>query len=387
MKIGKFTPGLLMGLAALEVLAVWPWGQNVGEMLVLPRLAVLAAIALVQTVAVWTRSPRIDPEWWKTLGLWSAFLLWMTCSTAVSPVPGMSVWGAGGYGAGLLWWNVAAWVLLTGDGLNQDEKRAMVRGIVWGCAIASVAALWNIAPFPADPGGLPNGLFAHRGQAGYVSGLGAIVALEMGADYWLALAIGTMGAAMTQTRIVVMGLGLALWCQWRRNPWAAGILLTAAGLAAYWSAGRSIGSSQWIKNFTSDRIWLWGEALKAIQQRPVTGWGFDGLAHWFLEQGDPIYNTRAGNWFLDAAIAGGWPGMVFHGAALWWSIRKLPLGILAYHLFFMMFWHESAQYSGIIIILATAQDGFIAHRCDRGGQGTNDTGTAGVVQVCDRISL
>lgn len=353
--------GKILGILAGLSIVIWcPWGRNVGEVLALPKGAVIGVLALVQLAIVMARGReswnRIDDRWAFGLFAWISWTGIATVATAIAPVPGLSLWGAASYHAGLLWEVICGILTLTCYLLRPEEKRSIVWGIMIGCSVAAAAQiLWSPvgwSPWMVPLEQQPNGLFAHRGNAGYVAGLGALVAVELGE--WALAGVGAIAVAMAQTRILYLGIILAVGQKTHRRTMAALGLLGLMGVVLL-SQGRAVpivsdDQGMW-SHLLSGREWLWSNGIKAIAQRPLTGWGFDGLAVYWTSIGEPIYNTRAMNWLLDNAIATGILGAMLKILATAWTVQRLPVGILVYHFSYLMFWHESAQYSGLILLL------------------------------------
>ncbi|HBE20198.1 MAG TPA: hypothetical protein DEG17_26700 [Cyanobacteria bacterium UBA11149] len=134
-----------------------------------------------------------------------------------------------------------------------------------------------------------------------------------------------------------------------------------------------------LKNFTSDRAWLWQLSLQSISKRPWLGWGFDGFGIAYphivnphhipkvLHLGDLSYDYmnkdgqlrtqiiptyKAHNLILDTTISVGILGMLTYSALLgfsFWCVIKSPFRgmetVAIVYLIFTFTWFDCAQFT------------------------------------------
>jgi O-antigen ligase/cytochrome c-type biogenesis protein CcmH/NrfG len=94
---------------------------------------------------------------------------------------------------------------------------------------------------------------------------------------------------------------------------------------------------------TQSRFIIWGEALKGIEQKPVTGWGQENFNFVFNKYYNPeMYNQeqwfdRAHDMFIDYAVAGGVPAFLLYVAlfcAAAWAVYRSQLEVPEQAVFF-----------------------------------------------------
>lgn len=313
-------------LYALSVVAVNPWGGTQGSIWVGPKVLALLALLVLNGSVILRHAHlvKVDAAWRRTAYLWAALLAVGLASTIFSPSPRRSLLGQSIYGDGLLYWLLVAGLVLTNALVVRAKPaafRAQVRGLLLG------GALFALSIFPqlldksldytvgagqftaANPELLlsgvhvahqPVGLSSHRGHASVVVALTCLLALVSLVKRWLnprlvwpVFAVAGLALWFTDTRggllAGLLGLlylgGYTLRAGRGRQVFGATLLLLALSAGGYALLQR--GADLRVRELpeldtglvavTSNRSVLWAQALWAVGQRPLLGYGFDGF--------------------------------------------------------------------------------------------------------------
>jgi len=236
---------------------------------------------------------------------------------------------------------VAALILMfgafiVGSSAGPRAWRSAIDGLMVGGAIVVVVGLAQLFGLTGD-GGRPTSTLGNAGFLGaflcLVVPVSAALALtDRRARPWFGLLLG--GAivllAGTQTRGAWIGaaggLGLVLAGQLRRPRPAATIVVGVAlavgavvALALPVQGVRGAGSFDLSQGTARGRVDTWVVALRAVDDRPLLGWGPEGLRRGFAEHMDAGWvdryrleqlPDRAHNRFLDVAASTGLVGLL-----------------------------------------------------------------------------
>lgn len=331
-------------LAVAPPLLINLWGQQPFE---LPKVAVVrtlvwalaglaVAAALLQRRSPGVR-PATNPLLWPVLLL--ALIIAVTTATAVDPR--LSLWGSyeRAQGAVTLLTYLLLCLLAAGQLTALSRARSVLAALV-AAAIPIIllslfqAAGWNPLGLVSDA---RSPVYATLGRSNFVGGFLSLIAAPA-----LALALTTrrrnrrlLWAAVLVAGIVVAGLTLArgawlaltvslvlfglLWWgprlgrHWRLAGWSIVGLLVVAGPAAVLWLGRTAGGS------IAARLAIWRAIWTLVKERPLLGYGADGLGQVFpgvfppelvYYQGRDFFVDRAHNLVLDWTAVAGLPGLL-----------------------------------------------------------------------------
>ncbi|MGC1246325.1 MAG: O-antigen ligase family protein [Spirulinaceae cyanobacterium] len=307
-------------LYCLSIILIEPWGNSRGDIWTQPKILVLLLITLLNLSLLWEeRLNLIIPRNWKiTALLWSLFLSIGFLATLQSPFPHTSLWGQAQMGDGWLYWCLVAGFTLSNAlvlKLRPELLRCQYLGLISGGIILAVAIFpqainWQI-DYTATTGQLrqdnilvstifrnqqPIGFYSHRGHGAIVLVMVAMSIVSFKNQprvfknlTWVFLSMIIIALVLTQTRAAILALTIAItyWCyQTRKASLSITVICLALLLIAAISSQRQIAQLRQfnfnpatiaIKNLCSDRVLLWQQALPAIRERPLLGWGFDGF--------------------------------------------------------------------------------------------------------------
>ncbi|MGD1900769.1 MAG: O-antigen ligase family protein [Geitlerinemataceae cyanobacterium] len=403
-------------LYAASIVAIFPWGTTRGEIWTDPKLYVLSAIALVNfgLLLFGDRAVPSPPAHWRwQAGLWVAFSIAGYVTSTLSDYPERALSGEPEIATGAAFWAIAAIASLS-NGLvlraYPQILRSQVCGLLAGgglLALASVPQLldWTIdytatsgQTLPDYPDNIlvskvardfqPLGFYSHRGHNSIVLTVLLLLAIVARRWRWISLRIFWsltlgMGAilllARTRTTLLVCLLGVGLMLGWRYRRALAIAAVTTVLLVGSITINRPIEGLPVLSQITSDRVFMWAVATRAIAQRPLLGWGFDGLSlaypyshsadwkpdvieidrYWFFvrtPKGEVrrfnIPSSKAHNQLLDSLISVGIVGTVPFVAlcalgvvGLAGSPAAIATPIAIAYLAFAALWFDCAQYT------------------------------------------
>jgi O-antigen ligase len=293
-----------------------------------PKLLVFALILLVNLVTILVHLRREDAPrnpgkaWVHLLWLWAVFLVIGTVATVFSPHSWWAFRGHSEMGDGLLYWMMVGVFVLSQAYLvriRPELLRYQTYGIVIGGVVCAAAIFPQLFDWRLDytmtsgvrisETGLlsgvhriqmPVGLYSHRGNAGAILSIAAVLCLYgMARGYsrrWMlagAYGIISAGLLLTRTRGPILALiAGSLYLLWlnRRNPVRRRALFLYGGSGmgfavivylllplAYDLNIRNMPKSESVHSFTSGRDLFWKVASEGIRRRPAFGWGFDGF--------------------------------------------------------------------------------------------------------------
>ncbi|MDQ3457929.1 MAG: O-antigen ligase family protein [Deinococcota bacterium] len=369
--------------------------------------------------------------------LWTLFLLSGLVTTFLSPSPQSSLRAHPEMGDGWLYWLLVGAFFLSNAlvlQLNPRLFRVQLLGILAGSVLLAGGIFpqvfdWRLdytatsgqvsARYPTllvstmRQDQMPGGFFTSRGHAGFVLAAASMLALVGLLRGWLKPQLAWPGYTLitlalwaTSTRGVTLafiaGFVYLVWRFWGRAPtrrtllWA--VVLTGLTFGLFEGANslqtlryRDFPSVQADpRTLSSARTHLWETALRAITERPMFGWGFNGfglswpfVADWDryryrLSEGVPVaeivsvnnnsfryigtdgqeygggvLTNKAHNLVLDLTVSVGVVGLLLYAAlfgyALFSTLRnpaRSGLEVLAVvYLVYCLTWFESAQYS------------------------------------------
>jgi hypothetical protein len=184
---------------------------------------------------------------------------------------------------------IAAALYLAGTTMSREAWRYVLHGMV----IVSLAALTlALAQLPFMP--RPRSLFLSANVFGAYAALHVFIALTQRSRLGNIAAIGNVAAVLlSQSRgaYLALGGGLCVWF-WRKRP---ALVCTIAGCALL---GVGI---LWLTRPTEDpRIGIWIAGLRVGNQRPILGWGQNGVMVAGLRH---FFNIPL-EWYINAGAAG-----------------------------------------------------------------------------------
>ncbi|MCJ2543341.1 O-antigen ligase family protein [Thermostichus vulcanus] len=192
---------------------------------------------------------------------------------------------------------------------------------------------------------------------------------------WSTLGLGSLLLILTASRngwgvgalVLLLGLGI------RRCWWGLGILI-GSGIAALaaaldWPGWRAVVPrllwSRLADTFdpqatyfssTANRVDAWRFALERVQERPLTGWGWQSFAELYNAQNPPELLGHCHNWYLHLAVEGGIPILLGYlllwGWILWRSWRtwrQTQEGVLLGILLALVAWLASGLLDVVIL--------------------------------------
>lgn len=415
---------LLAGLAVPLVYApglAFPW---VVPRAVWLRLAVAGAALCVCAAVLGGRSrirPPSDPLAWSL----AAVLAVGAVAALAGVAPVRSLAGDLERMGGVLGWLVlAAWYGLLRTLLDRSGWRLLLRGVVLVTAAGAVVALlqWAGALPVAGRWVSETGVRAHAplGNPGYLAifqVMGAAAAVVVASDPreaapWRGLAVAAGAAALaavlaaaTRAAALALALGAAAgavtWLArtgrvWRRRAGAAaaGLVLVAAAAIGLVGPERVVdavpGAERLTRISTEERpvrtrLMAWEAGIRAVRERPATGWGPENFRVAFDRHVDPeiheawersVAYDRAHDVFVEAGVAGGIAGalssLALALAALWTALRAggsaggrarpaegaALVGATAAYGVFLLFWFHEPATAAVFLALV----GYAAHR-------------------------
>jgi O-antigen ligase len=194
----------------------------------------------------------------------------------------------------------------------------------------------------------------------------------------MALGFLSLGLWLSQTRSAIGALLVGMVGLGAGRRWLIGMVLVGLVAVGMISGDRHLANLSGLKQWTSDRIYLWQVALERIEQRPLLGWGYDGFGIAYgngedqnreivsLEQFSFTYrddqgelqvgilpSNKAHNLVLDSLLSVGILGTIAYGYLWSLSLGMGPnqlsfsqLKVMGWaYLAFTLLWFESAQYS------------------------------------------
>ena len=418
-------------LYALSVIAINPWGSAQSAVWTLPKIAVLSVLLLLNFFVIVRQrhDVQISTVWRQTAYLWLGLLVIGLFSTIFSPAPRRSLYGQSILADGWLFWVLMAGLILT-NALVIRVRPAVFKAQLLGLLIGGGLFALSVYPQLLDKtldytstsglikaenpnllvsevnlGHQPIGFSSHRGHASVVLALTTLLALISLLKswlnrwlLWLTLTVASPALWFADTRggILAVGVGL-VYLGWyafrtRRNYRLVGIatVLLIVGGGVYTAVQRQAevsvrvlpGLDEDLTHLTSNRSDMWPQALWAIRQRPLLGYGFDGFGTvWpsivartdpaieeVLEIGDHVYKyfdgeqireghleafyDKAHNFILDWALAVGVAGFLIYLSLLLLLLyvtaqsSASPLEALTVaYLAFTLTWYDAAQFT------------------------------------------
>ena len=432
-------------LFCLSLVLINPWGSHRGAIWTEPRLSILGLITILNLSLLLQNSLKeklILPRNWKIgTALWGIFILFGCISSSLSPAQARSLWGQSTLGDGWLYWLLMA-VFVLSNALVIRIQPKLMRFQAWGLLVGGAIVALSIFPQIIDwridytsTSGLisslnsqrlestiwlndtPIGLYSNRGHTAFVLAAIALLCLLSIPRNWLKLKLaiplyGLLAIALlcTGIRIGILALLTATGYYLGRyvltqQRWrlalrsltvlvAIGFLSSSYGLGKVGLAGNPPALSlAALEAFASGRLHLWKLALQGIAQRPLWGWGFDGLGIAFPFIGDwsgqhrwelpsqvavdrvlalhdftfsylgtdrqvytgLILTNKAHNLFLDTGLSLGIFGLIAYsmlfGFFFWLAYHSAFRGIETIALVYLIYtqaWYESAQFSQIV---------------------------------------
>jgi len=333
-------------------------------------LALVALGAWVWDIALRGGKIRHTPIDWLIL----AFLAWVTVSTIFSIHPPTAFFGKYRRFEGLLSFiNYAVIYFLVVQMADRPSRiRQIAQALFWsGLFVAGYGVLQSLGIDPNSWGQLPfeaNRAFSTYGNPDLLGGflmfstfisLGLALAepkVNWRIVYWsgFLLSVWTILAAFTRSAWVGSVVGIffiVLFAVRQRAPWTTVDWGFSAAVAAVASVvvGRSLSNPNEVMNFgkrlasifqfsegsAATRFQIWGAAGRAIQDRPIFGFGADTFRLLFPQYKPVEYVAAAGylsvadnvhNYPLQLASGIGVPGMLgFYGIVGWAAVRSWPL--------------------------------------------------------------
>lgn len=418
-------------LYALSVIAINPWGDSQGPIWVLPKVVVLTVLLVLNSFVIFrhARAIRVDFAWRRVAYLWAALITTGLLSTFLSPAPRRSLLGQSIYGDGWLYWFLIAGLVLTNALVVRVEPtafKAQLRGLLLGGLVFAASIFPQLLDksldytvrsgqfTPANSEVLqsgvhvdhqPIGLTSHRGHASAVVALTCLLALVSLIKRWLnpwlvwpVFLVSSLALWFTDSRGgLLAGLLGLLYLGWyalktRRGRALFGAVMTllvlSGGVYILLQRGADIevrelpDLDESVVNLTSNRSELWQQALWAVGQRPLLGYGFNGFGtaqpfihartdpsiQEVLEIGDIYYTytdgerirqghieefyNKAHNVVLDWLLNVGVLGFLLYASLLLFLITitaRSPVASLEVltvaYLAFTLTWYDSAQFT------------------------------------------
>jgi len=333
-------------------------------------LGLVALGAWVWDMALRGGKIRHTPIDWLILAL----LAWMTISTVFSIHPPTAFFGKYRRFEGLLSFiNYAVIYFLVVQMADKPSRiRQLAQSLFWsGIVVAGYGVMQSLGADPLQWGQLPfevNRAFSTYGNPDLLGGflmfsifisLGLALAeprVNWRMVYWAGflLNVWCVIAAFTRSAWVGTAVGLffiVLFAVRQRAPWGVVDWGFSAAVAAVASVviGRSLSNPNEVMNFgkriasifkftegsAATRFQIWGSAWRAIQDRPIFGFGPDTFRLLFPRYKPVEYVASAGylsvadnvhNYPLQLATGIGIPGMIgFYGIVGWAAVRSWPL--------------------------------------------------------------
>ncbi len=383
-----------------------------GEIWTQPKVFAISLICILNFLNLWEERENLKlPENWKiTRLLWEIFLGIGLIATLVSPFPWHSLFGQEQMGDGWLYWLLIAIFTLSNNlllKLYPELARSQLVGLVIGGVILALSVFPQVINWRIDYTGTsgqliqshilastifqnqqPIGLYSHRGHASFVLAAVAVMTLVGWQWQWINTRLAVVAGILimpallfTQTRAGLLALLVATIYLLGRKHYqllvtAALVCLLIIGIA---TSTRQIHNSTEIKQFTSDRVYLWQIASYRISLRPLLGWGMNGFGTAYssvrpgrkitkvIHLGDfsfdyqdengliktaQLPSAKAHNLILDTVISVGFLGLASYLTLLaWclWQIIQSPYrGIEAVFIAYLVFtftWFECAQFT------------------------------------------
>jgi len=333
-------------------------------------LGIVALAAWVWDMAVRGGKIRHTPVDWLVL----AFLAWVTLSTVFSIHPPTALFGKYRRFEGLLSFiNYAVIYFLVLQMANRSLRiRQLAQSLFWsGLLVAGYGIMQSLGSDPLEWGQLPfeaNRAFSTYGNPDLLGGflmfstfisLGLALAepkVPWRIVYWsgFLLSVWCVIVAFTRSAWVGASVGIffiVLFAIRQRAPWTVVDWGFSAVVGAVASVviGRSLANPNEVMNFgkrivsifqftegsAATRFQIWGAAWRAVQDRPILGFGADTFRLLFPKYKPVEYVAAAGylsvadnvhNYPLQLASGIGIPGVLgFYGIMGWTAVRTWPL--------------------------------------------------------------
>jgi O-antigen ligase len=332
---------------------------------VVVEVALALVLALVLLLSGGSRSARVRFDVVDLLAI--AFALWQFVATAFSPAPILAVFGSYDVGRGALFWLAVALVFLSVRRLLAGPR--FEAALVWIFAVVLVVAavvavaqafgatsLWAVW----DGGVRQSRVSGTTGNAIDLGGLGLVAVWLLAGvarwrrfgSTWLAAVVGSLAGAvcvaMSVTRAAALGLALGivilavLWAIRRRRGdlvLLAVVALVAITTSVAYAVGpgasllgrSSLGPGGSLNSSDAKRVMIWGEALRGIAGRPLTGFGpgafvvIDRLYRPVSQRIklSNVYASDAHSLPLQVAAGSGLPGLLLGAAFVVALVRLL----------------------------------------------------------------
>lgn len=418
-------------LYALSVVAINPWGSTQREIWVVPKVLVLVVLLLQNGVLIFrhARAVKVDGIWRRAAYLWFVLLAVGLVSTVLSPAPRRSLFGQSIYGDGWLYWLLVAGLVLTNAlaiRAKPEAFKAQLRGLLLGGAVFALSIFPQLMDKSIDytvttgqfvAGGSerllsgvhvnhqPVGFTSHRGHASVVLALTSLLALATSLKRWLkpwlvwpTFFVASLALWFTDSRggllAGLLGLLYLAWYALRtrrgRRVFGATLLLLVLSGGAYTLLQREADIQvrelphldTGLNTVTSSRSVLWLQALWAIGQRPLLGYGFSGFGtaqpsihartdpriqevlqiddfYYTYSDGEQIreghieeFYNKAHNivldWLLNVGIVGFlvYAALMLYLLAVTFRSAAAPLEVLTVaYLGFTLTWYDAAQFT------------------------------------------
>lgn len=333
--------GIVLAMAG-SILAFWPLSA---EPFTLPKIVAILAGALVAHLGLaWQGGGNR----WANTGRFSTLCLLWGAALAVATVNSSDIslsliGGRSSMGGPVLHWFALALAVSAVVRSNVSRKQLLrwasyAGGVCGFAAMLQGLNIWLLYPEMAN---------LYNGRASSFMGgpvpLGAVLAATIAAPLWLALeneegsvthaacfvAIAA-GLAASGTRGAMGGAALSvllvLFVRGILSSWMTSMLIAMAGIGAIASRAHALASD-------AGRLEVWRIALKAIQDRPLLGWGpdtFEMVMRRYISDsfvavhGGLVVHPGAHNLVLQILFCTGVVGLALAAAALW-TLRDIPL--------------------------------------------------------------
>ncbi|NEP79661.1 MAG: O-antigen ligase family protein [Okeania sp. SIO3B3] len=401
-------------LFTLSIVIINPWGNSRGEIWTQPKCFALAIIVIFNLYLLWKNweTLQIPKSWFTAKLLWEIFLFIGLISTILSPFPLRSLFGQDQMGDGLLYWLLITTFTLSNTLILRRYPQLLLAQL-YGFLIGGIILAFSIFPqlidwridYTATTGQLlrnnilvstifqnhqPIGFYSHRGHAAFMLAAIGIMAFASRQLRWVSLKTTvaiiipiTIALLFANTRMALFAVivGILYLCGRKYYQQLIPIVLVFLLVIGFTSTTRQISGLSFIKQITSDRIYLWQLGTRGISKRPLFGWGFNGFGIAYpdllsknntpkvVRLGNvsydivakngklrtlPLPTYKAHNLILDTILSVGILGMLSY-LALWGyyifilfrsSNQKMLVVAIAY-LVFTFTWFECAQFTHI----------------------------------------
>jgi O-Antigen ligase len=438
-------------LFALSLALISPWGENRGEIWTNPKVLVVFLITLLNCLVsfhAYTNCSLFIGNTWKIgLEFWIIFLGLGLISTILSPFPLHSLWGNSVLGDGWIYW-VLIGIFTLSNSLVLQLHPALFRAQLYGVLVGGLVVSLSIIPQMFDwridytitsgqitsfnpqrlassiwKSQMPIGLYSNRGHTAFVIATTAILSILANLWKWISpiifkpiFSILLFTLILTQTRagilaFLISAAYLILRCDQKSRAHLISslfsksvsgfritlIIICSISLVNFTrlldfakQAKVDFFSINHLETVSKGRFHLLNLGFKGIAEKPLLGWGFDGLGIAFPHIGDwtgihkaylinnipvdkvlslgdftfsyegvdgslhlgMLLTNKAHNLIIDSILSIGMIGFIsvlmLFGFFIWNASKSILWGIEAVsivYIIYTLFWFESAQYS------------------------------------------